>query len=171
MGPAPVMSMDRIRDYKYHTALGSENDFRALVQRLYALQAERMEAYRLFEEGHQAYLNTGPHYDFIQYRQLVHEITLAFNSISKEIIQMKDRFHEVYGRPDLSYHIEKIQEKEKEKLELTARLQIAKQNVLDHPGVEAHPQEVQELKHKIIKIMDAISEILQDFKYDSEEME
>nr|XP_033812926.1 required for excision 1-B domain-containing protein isoform X5 [Geotrypetes seraphini] len=121
--------------------------------------------------GHQAYLNTGPHYDFIQYRQLVHEITLAFNSISKEIIQMKDRFHEVYGRPDLSYHIEKIQEKEKEKLELTARLQIAKQNVLDHPGVEAHPQEVQELKHKIIKIMDAISEILQDFKYDSEEME
>ncbi|XP_029470296.1 required for excision 1-B domain-containing protein isoform X2 [Rhinatrema bivittatum] len=158
----------------------SESDFKALVQRLYTLQAERVEAYRLFQElaghercsaayggqekgiffacralgslaksrGHQAYLSTGPHYDFIQYRQLVHEITLAFSGISKEVIQMKDRFHEVYGRPDLSEHIEKVQEKEKEKLELTAKLQIAKQNMLDHPGVGAHQQEVQELKHK-----------------------
>lgn len=30
----------------------------------------------------------------------------------------------------------------------TAQLQLAKQNVQDQPGVEAHTQEVQELKHK-----------------------
>ncbi|XP_006003984.1 required for excision 1-B domain-containing protein [Latimeria chalumnae] len=146
-------------------------EFKALVQRFYALQAERVEAYRLFEEGHQAYLNTGPHYDFLQYRQLVHEITLAFSGISKEIIQMKDHFQEVFNRPDLSEHIEQIQEQEKLKLELTAKLQIAKQNVLDHPGDELYQEVVQEIKHRIIKTIEAISEVLQDFKYDSEETE
>lgn len=149
----------------------SDGEFKALVQRFYTLQNERVEAYRLFEEGHQAYLRTSPHYGFVQYRQLVHEITLAFGGISKEMIQIKDRFREVYGRSDLAQHIERMQEHEKEKLELTARLQIAKQNVLDHPGTETHQEEVQELKHKIIKTIAAISEVMQDFKYDSEEVE
>ncbi|XP_043909885.1 required for excision 1-B domain-containing protein [Protopterus annectens] len=149
----------------------TETDLKTLVHRLYALQAERVEAYRLFEEGYQAYLNTGPHYDFIQYRQLVHEITVAFNGISKEIIQIKNSLHEEHSRPDLSAHLEKLQEKEKEKLELTAMLQLAKQNVLDHPGEEGHQEAVQELKHKIMQTIEAITEILQDFKYDSEESE
>ncbi|XP_069505393.1 required for excision 1-B domain-containing protein isoform X1 [Ambystoma mexicanum] len=149
----------------------SDADLKSLVLRFYALQNERVEAYRLFEEGHQAYLRTSPHYGFVQYRQLVHEITLAFGGISKEMIQIKDRFREVHGRSDLAQHIERMQEHEKEKLELTASLQIAKQNVLDHPGNDTYQEEVQELKHKIIKTIAAISEALQDFKYDSEEME
>ncbi|XP_048470024.1 required for excision 1-B domain-containing protein isoform X2 [Rhincodon typus] len=124
-----------------------------LVRTLYALQEERVEAYRLFD------------------LQLVHEITQAFNRISKEVIQLKDRFHEEYDRPDLSEHIERVQEREREKLELTARLQLAKQNMLDHPGNETYQEEVQELKHRIRKTIEAINEILQDFKYDSEEIE
>ncbi|XP_075061332.1 required for excision 1-B domain-containing protein isoform X2 [Mixophyes fleayi] len=165
----------------------TDNDFRLLIQRFYELQAERVDTYHLFEErtiqsnkqlangtnrmGHQAYLKSGPHYDFIQYRQLVHEITQAFNGISKELIQMKDRFREFYDRPDLSEHLEKIQELEKEKLELTARLQLAKQNAQDHPSQACHQEEVQLLKHKIIKTVEAISEVLQDFKYDCEEIQ
>ncbi|XP_018111698.1 required for excision 1-B domain-containing protein isoform X1 [Xenopus laevis] len=148
-----------------------DNDFRNLIRRFYELQAERVETYRMFEEGHQAYLKSGPHYDFVRYRQLVHEITLAFNGISKEVIQIKDRFREVYDRSDLSEHLEKIQEMEKEKLELTARLQIAKQNAQDHPSQELHQEEMQILKHKIIKSVEAISEVLQDFKYDCEEIQ
>ncbi|XP_069505394.1 required for excision 1-B domain-containing protein isoform X2 [Ambystoma mexicanum] len=96
----------------------SDADLKSLVLRFYALQNERVEAYRLFEEGHQAYLRTSPHYGFVQYRQLVHEITLAFGGISKEMIQIKDRFREVHGRSDLAQHIERMQEHEKEKLEL-----------------------------------------------------
>ncbi|KAG8594410.1 hypothetical protein GDO81_001192 [Engystomops pustulosus] len=95
-----------------------DNDFRLLIQRFYELQGERVETYRLFDEGHQAYLKSGPHYDFIHYRQLVHEITQAFSGISKELIQIKDRFRELHDRTDLSEHLEKIQELEKEKLEL-----------------------------------------------------
>ncbi|XP_053149175.1 required for excision 1-B domain-containing protein [Hemicordylus capensis] len=146
-----------------------DRDVPSLVCRFYALQSERVEAYRLFEEGHRAYLRSGPAYDFIRYRQLVHEITLAFNGISQEILQIKDQLEGPCGRGDLAQHLGRIQEKEKEKLELTAQLQIAKQNAQDHPGAEAHEQEVRDVKHKLIQTIEAISEILQDFKYDSEE--
>ncbi|KAL8177744.1 UNVERIFIED_CONTAM: hypothetical protein K2H54_017863 [Gekko kuhli] len=151
----------------YH--LEAEGDVPALVRRFYSLQSERVEAYRLFDEGHRAYLRSGPSYDFIRYRQLVHEITQAFNGISREILQIKGQLEGPRGRADLAQHLSRLQDKEKEKLELTAELQLAKQNAQDHPGVGTHEQEVRELKQKLIQTIEAISEILQDFKYDSEE--
>ena len=63
-------------------------------------------------------MRTGPHYDFDHYRQLVHEITQAFCGISKEVLEIKGRLHHEFDRPDLSEHIEKLQNKEKQKLEL-----------------------------------------------------
>nr|XP_060641090.1 required for excision 1-B domain-containing protein [Anolis sagrei ordinatus] len=144
-------------------------DTQALVRRFYALQSERVEAYRLFEEGHQAYLRSGPDYDFPQYRQLVHEITAAFTGISQEILGIKAQLEGPHGRRDLARHLTRIQEQESEKLQLTAQLQLAKQNAQDHPEVETHTQEVRGLKHKLIQTIEAISETLQDFKYDSEE--
>ncbi|XP_076880658.1 required for excision 1-B domain-containing protein [Brachyhypopomus gauderio] len=149
----------------------SSPDFRSSVRRFYDLQAERVEAYRLFEEGHGAYLRTGPHYDFQHYRQLVHEIAEAFCGINNEILQIKVRLHRDFHRPDLSQHIEKLQRKEKQKLELTAKLQLAKQCVQDHPEDEGCHEVVQEIKQDIIKNKEALSEILQDFMYDSEESE
>nr|XP_056723648.1 required for excision 1-B domain-containing protein [Euleptes europaea] len=147
----------------------AEGDVPALVRRFYSLQSERVEAYRLFEEGHRAYLRSGPSYDFVRYRQLVHEITQAFSGISREILEIKGQLEGPHGRPDLAQHLRRIQEKEKEKLELTAELQLAKQNAQDHPGTDTHEREVRELKQKLIQTIEAISEILQDFKYDSEE--
>ncbi|AWP11094.1 DNA repr REX1B domain containing protein isoform 3 [Scophthalmus maximus] len=96
-------------------------DFKDLIQRFYLLQSERVETYRLFEEGHEAYLRTGPHYDFDHYRQLVHEITLAFCGISEEVLQIKGRLHGDFDRPELCEHIEKLQSKEKQKLELVRK--------------------------------------------------
>uniref|UniRef100_A0AAX7W3U8 Required for excision 1-B domain containing n=1 Tax=Astatotilapia calliptera TaxID=8154 RepID=A0AAX7W3U8_ASTCA len=145
------------------------SDFKALIQRFYHLQSERVETYRLFEEGHEAYLRTGPHYDFDHYRQLVHEITQAFCGISKEVLEIKGRLHDEFDRPDLSEHIEKLQNKEKEKLELTAKLQLAKQQAQDQPEDQSCQEQIQEIKHKIIQNKEALSEIMQDFKYDSEE--
>ncbi|XP_070765394.1 required for excision 1-B domain-containing protein [Enoplosus armatus] len=144
-------------------------DFKALIQRFYHLQSERVETYQLFEEGHEAYLRTGPHYDFDHYRQLVHEITQAFCGISKEVLEIKGRLHHEFDRPDLSEHIEKLQSKEKQKLELTAKLQLVRQRAQDHPEDEGCQEKIQEIKHEIIKNKEALSEIMQDFKYDSEE--
>ncbi|KAK3533438.1 hypothetical protein QTP70_020773 [Hemibagrus guttatus] len=162
------------------------SDFKCVVRRFYELQAERVEAYTLFEEytdvrlmwllcvylrGHEAYLRTGPHYDFEQYRQLVHEITEAFCGISKEVLEIKERLHQDFDRPDLSEHLEKLQIKEKQKLELTAKLQLAKQSAQDHPEDQSYQEKVQEIKQDIIKTKESLSEIMQDFKYDSEDTE
>ncbi|KAJ0065138.1 hypothetical protein NL108_005633, partial [Boleophthalmus pectinirostris] len=97
--------------------------------------------------GHEAYLRTGPQYDFDHYKQLVHEITQAFNGISKEVLVIKGKLHHDFDRPDLSEHIEKLQSKEKEKLELTAKLQLARQCAQDHPEDEEGQIKIQELKH------------------------
>ncbi|KAJ8374421.1 hypothetical protein SKAU_G00050010 [Synaphobranchus kaupii] len=145
------------------------SEFKTLVQRFYVLQTERIEAYKLFEEGHEAYLRTGPHYDFEHYRQLVHEITQAFSGISKEVLEIKERLHQDCDRPDLSEHIEKLQSKEKQKLELTAKLQLAKQNAQDHPEDEGCQEKILEIRQDVIKNQEVLSEILQDFKYDSED--
>ncbi|KAK2541840.1 hypothetical protein Q9966_003678 [Columba livia] len=142
-----------------------------LLRRLQALQGERAEAYRLLEEGHQAYLSSAPHYDFPRYRQLVHEITLTFSGISREVLRITGRLRDELARPDLAQHLTRLQEREQEKLQLTAQLQLARQRAQDEPDVDAHQQEVRELKHKLIKTIEAISEILQDLKYDSEEVE
>uniref|UniRef100_A0A8U7NI20 Required for excision 1-B domain containing n=1 Tax=Corvus moneduloides TaxID=1196302 RepID=A0A8U7NI20_CORMO len=144
---------------------------RALLQRLRELQGERVETYRLFEEGHRAYLSNAPHYDFPRYRQLVHEVTVAFSGISREVLDIAGRLRDELGRPDLAQHLARLQEREQEKLQLTAQLQLAQQQAQDQPEVDAHQQEVRELKHKLIKTIEAISEILQDLKYDSEEVE
>ncbi|XP_063057954.1 required for excision 1-B domain-containing protein [Engraulis encrasicolus] len=149
----------------------SSTDFKALVQRLYALQEERVEAYKLFHEGHEAYLRTGPHYDFEHYKQLVHEITKAFSGMSKEMLGIKERLSQDFNRSDLAEHIEQLQIKEKVKLELTAKLQLAKQTAQDHPDEEGYQDKIQEIRQDIIKNQQALSEILQDFKYDSEEPE
>ncbi|XP_054252031.1 required for excision 1-B domain-containing protein [Indicator indicator] len=144
---------------------------RVLLQRLQELQGERVEAYRLLEQGHQAYLSSAPHYDFPRYRQLVHEVTVAFRGISQEVLGIAGRLRDELARPDLAQHLARLQEREQEKLQLTAQLQLAQQQAQDQPQVDAHQQEVQELKHKLIKTIEAISEILQDLKYDSEEAE
>ncbi|XP_068599884.1 required for excision 1-B domain-containing protein [Brachionichthys hirsutus] len=146
-------------------------DFKALIQRFYHLQTERLETHRLFEEGHEAYLRTGPRYDFAHYRQLVHEVTQAFSGISTDVLQLKARLHSEFNRPDLSEHVEKLQAKEKHKLELTAKLQLARQQSQDHPEDEDCQEKIREIKHEIIKNKEALSEIMQDFKYDSEECE
>lgn len=76
---------------------------------------------RLPSRGHEAYLRTGPHYDFDHYRQLVHEITQTFCGISTEVLEIKGKLHHEFDRPDLSEHIEKLQSKEKQKLELVGK--------------------------------------------------
>ncbi|KAM9369184.1 required for excision 1-B domain-containing protein [Phaethornis superciliosus] len=143
----------------------------AVLRRLQGLQAERAERYRQLEEGHRAYLSTGPHYDFPRYRQLVHEVTVAFGGISREVLSITGCLRDRLARPDLAQHLERLQDREREKLQLTAQLQLARQRAQDHPQDETHQQEVQDLKHKLIKTTEAISEVLQDLKYDSEEVE
>ncbi|XP_028907515.1 required for excision 1-B domain-containing protein isoform X3 [Ornithorhynchus anatinus] len=132
-----------------------ETPVRGLVLRLQKLQAERSEAFQLLDE----------------YRQLVHEVTEAFASISQEVLEIQDQLRGSQGRPDLAQHLTLLQDKERERLELTAAMQLARQRAREELGAEVLQGEERELKNRIIKTMEAISEILQDLKYDSEETE
>lgn len=70
--------------------------------------------------GHRAYLSSAPHYDFPRYRQLVHEITLAFSGISREVLCIAGRLRDELARPDLAQHLARLQEREQEKLQLVS---------------------------------------------------
>uniref|UniRef100_A0A8C9NCW2 Required for excision 1-B domain containing n=1 Tax=Serinus canaria TaxID=9135 RepID=A0A8C9NCW2_SERCA len=106
-------------------------------------------------QGHRAYLSSAPHYDFPRYRQLVHEVTVAFSGISREVLAIAGRLRDELGRPDLAQHLARLQEREQEKLQL----------------VGAALGGVSIRSRRLIKTIEAISEILQDLKYDSEEVE
>ena len=69
--------------------------------------------------GFREYLQTGPHYDFPSYRELVHNITQTFNNISNEVIDIEKKVRES-GQSAISEVIRKLQLKEKEKLELVS---------------------------------------------------
>lgn len=70
--------------------------------------------------GHRAYLSSAPHYDFPRYRQLVHEITVAFSGISREVLGIAGRLRDELARPDLAQHLARLQEREQEKLQLVS---------------------------------------------------
>ena len=75
--------------------------------------------------GFQAYLAGAPNYNFPLYRQLVHEITQTFSKISQEILAIKNELNERCCLPTLSSILEKIQDKEKDKLELVRNFYFA----------------------------------------------
>ena len=75
--------------------------------------------------GFQAYLAGAPNYNFPLYRQLVHEITQTFSKISQEILAIKNELNERCCLPTLSAILEKIQDNEKDKLELVRNCYFA----------------------------------------------
>ncbi|XP_074611122.1 required for excision 1-B domain-containing protein-like isoform X2 [Acropora palmata] len=98
-----------------------------LIQRFFKLQEERVKVYQVFDSGFKEYLQTAPAYDFPKYRQLVYNVTQTFNNLSAEVIDIESKLRES-GQHSISNLVRKIQLKEKEKLEMTAKLQIAEQH-------------------------------------------
>jgi len=162
----------------------------ASVRTFRALQEERVYLYRNFEEGFVAYLKAAPNLDFEAYKRLVHEISREFNRISQLIICEKETLKTVHGRKDLSSTIEKIQEEEGSKLEMTAAYQIARQTMKEHQmttttttsstggggdngrnrDAEMTKREIEELRQKMGENEATINELLEELKYQSEDL-
>eukprot|EP00052_Salpingoeca_macrocollata_P008822 m.69631 g.69631 ORF g.69631 m.69631 type:complete len:153 (+) comp16788_c0_seq2:38-496(+) len=101
-----------------------------LVTALKDLQAERFQAFDLFEEGFSAHLKSAPHYQVPVYQALVHDITQAFTTLSLAVCAVRDRLRTL-GRADLSVTVQQLQDAEEEKLKLTVAYQIARQKHTD----------------------------------------
>ncbi|CAH1772680.1 unnamed protein product [Owenia fusiformis] len=145
-------------------------DAKNLLKKFHELQEERVEAYRLFEEGFQAYIKCAPNYNFPMYRQLVHEITQGFKKISEEIVKIQQDFVELQSMPNVATFIEKIQEDEKQKLELTVKLQLATQNSIDHSDTQSYKEECEDLKQSMKETIEQINEHIEELKYETEDL-
>lgn len=151
------------------------------------LQEERVGLYRYFEEGFLAYLKAAPNLSFDAYKRLVHEISQEFKRISQLILCEKDALKTVHGRTDLSTLIDKVQEEESAKLEMTAAFQIARQTLVEREltttltttatttedkerDIEMTKREISELKQKMSENETKIIELLEELKYESEDL-
>ncbi|XP_045159755.2 required for excision 1-B domain-containing protein-like [Mercenaria mercenaria] len=140
-----------------------------MLSRFYALQEERVQTYKMFEEGFLAYLQGAPNYNFPLYRQLVHEITETFNKISADILHIKSTFAEWNNLLPISEIIGKIQDAEKNKLELTAKLQLCRQKLQDENS-ETVQIESDEIKQQLKDNRDFLVEQMEELKFESEDL-
>ncbi|KAL9951545.1 hypothetical protein ACROYT_G044221 [Oculina patagonica] len=140
-----------------------------LIKQFFTLQEERVKTYKTFDSGFQEYLQTAPTYDFPSYRQLVHNVTQTFNSISNNVISIETKLRD-RGQTIISDLIRKIQLKEKEKLEMTAKFQIAEQNAVADPSDESKVKEAADIKLSLQKLVDHIVELLDELKYEAEDI-
>ncbi|XP_023372921.1 uncharacterized protein C19orf60 homolog isoform X2 [Otolemur garnettii] len=131
-----------------------------LVQRIHQLQAERAEAFRRLEHG--------PCYDFPSYRSTVHEVTQAFAAASREVLAVEAELAGPRAQPLLASHVRSLQQLEQTRLATVALLQL-----MGTPELTGQEDIVQthQLKMKVIKTMEAISEVLQDLRFDAESAE
>ncbi|CAK6445304.1 unnamed protein product [Pipistrellus nathusii] len=141
---------------------------RALVQRIHQLQAERAQAFRRLEEGHHQYLRSGPPHDFPSYRLTVHEVTQAFAAASREVLAVEAELAGPRAQPLLAGHVRSLQQLEQTRLATVALLQMMGAQELTG---QDDTLQVHQLKMKVIKTMEAISEVLQDLRFDAESAE
>ncbi|XP_037673983.1 required for excision 1-B domain-containing protein [Choloepus didactylus] len=146
-----------------------EASLQALVQRVHELQAERARTFRRLDEGHRQYLRSGPPHAFPRFRATVHEVTQAFAAASREVLALEAELAGPRVQPLLAGHLRRLQRLEQTHLATVALLQLTGtpewlEAQEDTPGR-------QELRTQVIKTMEAISDVLQDLKFDAESAE
>lgn len=118
--------------------------------------------------GHRQYLRSGPPYDFPRYRSKVHEVTQAFAAVSREVMAVEAELAGPRAQPLLAGHVRSLQQLEQTRLATVALLQL-----MGAPELTGQENTLQthQLKMKVIKTMEAISEVLQDLRFDAEFVE
>ncbi|XP_035541244.1 uncharacterized protein LOC109020884 [Juglans regia] len=95
-----------------------------LLRRFLAIQQRRAEAYTKLKSWFAEYMDSGRE---LAYQQLCSEITVEFNDYSKQVLEMASLLLNPYlCRVDLAQLLKVVQEQEKQKLHLTATIQVLK---------------------------------------------
>lgn len=152
------------------TPVDNSSDVFSLLKKIITLQEERAYTYRMFEEGHKIYLSTAPNYDFLTFRELVREVTQEFKRISEGVVDIERRLRRDCAAPHLADFVVALQEEEKVKLELTAKLQLAKQNLLDNPEEHTNQSDVVAMKRRLNEAVERINENLVELKYEMNDL-
>ncbi|PON66871.1 DNA repair REX1-B protein [Parasponia andersonii] len=95
-----------------------------VLRKFLAVQQRRAEAYSKLKRGFSEYMASGGE---LAYQQLCSEITVEFNDCSKQVLEMESLFlNPDCCRVDLAKLLRAVQEQEKQKLHLTATIQVLK---------------------------------------------
>ncbi|KAA8544839.1 hypothetical protein F0562_019623 [Nyssa sinensis] len=95
-----------------------------LLRRFLGVQQRRAEAYAKLKRGFADYMVSGGE---SAYQQLCSEITVEFNDCSKQVLEMESLFLSTdFCRDDLTRLLRAVQVQEKQKLHLTATIQVLK---------------------------------------------
>ncbi|GLT50019.1 hypothetical protein SLA2020_235330 [Shorea laevis] len=101
-----------------------DNKIPDLLRRFLDIQERRAQAYAKLKKGFSDYMVSGGE---LAYQQLCNEITVEFNDCSKQVLEMESLFlNPDYCRADLAQLLRAVQTQEKEKLHLTAKIQVLK---------------------------------------------
>ncbi|KAK8575652.1 hypothetical protein V6N13_033097 [Hibiscus sabdariffa] len=95
-----------------------------LLRKFLEIQQRRAQAYARLKTGFSEYMKSGGE---LAYQQLCSEITVEFNDCSKQVLEMESLFlNPDYCRVDLAELLRAVQIQEKQKLNLTATIQVLK---------------------------------------------
>ena len=97
--------------------------------------------------GHKIYMNSAPNYEFPKFRKLVNDVTQEFKRISHAMIGIEKQLR-CGGHSKLADIVSKLQDYEKTKLEMCAKMQIAKKDAIDNPDEPEMWDEVVAIKQR-----------------------
>ncbi|WCJ19146.1 hypothetical protein M5689_001447 [Euphorbia peplus] len=95
-----------------------------LLRRFLLIQQRRAQAYASLKRGFDEYVVSGGE---LAYQKVCSEVTQEFSDCSKQVLEMESQFlNPSCGRLDLSELLRAVQTHEKQKLHLTATIQVLK---------------------------------------------
>ena len=130
-------------------------DLAELLPNLFQLQSQRCLTYQRLADAQLMFLNTR---NFPAFQSFLADITVIFARISDEILEMKKRFE---TKKLIVKHIELLQDYEQKKLQWTNECFLA--------SIEKKNERVDELREKLVDLVDHINEVLEELRYDQEE--
>ncbi|KAG8645434.1 uncharacterized protein LOC110623911 isoform X1 [Manihot esculenta] len=108
----------------HHQSNNKSSQTIILLRRFLLIQQRRAQAYAKLKRGFDEYMVSGGE---LAYQQLCSEVTLEFNDCSKQVLEMESLFlNPDCSRVDLAQLLRAVQTQEKQKLHLTATIQVLK---------------------------------------------
>ena len=127
-----------------------------LLPNLFRLQSQRCVTYQRLADAQAIFHKT---HNFPALQSFLGDITTIFARISEDILAIKKRFE---TKKLIYKHIEQLQEYEQKKLQWTNELFLAQ--------VEKKADQVDKLTQNLAELVDQINEILEELRYDQEDV-
>mmetsp|Transcript_8466 Transcript_8466/g.16013 ORF Transcript_8466/g.16013 Transcript_8466/m.16013 type:complete len:149 (-) Transcript_8466:50-496(-) len=139
------------------TALDLLKDFRKRQEQRAKTYAEMGVFFKTYLEDH----------DIKRYQSLCKAVTTKFQQIGKDILVIEEKLRTA-GKVGWASMIRKIQEAEKEKLQLTVKTQVLQTKyIIDRSSKEdpAYQEQLKKGRVRMSEIIEEINDILEEFKY------